>query len=149
MEELIQIITEQSKELKDKYISGYNATLGYCCIFAQNDKQYNEFENEVIRIGCLLDETKTGNIYQINPVETAAGTLKALKIRKPDSTRPELGHCDFKLDNYTDFKENYLSKDNFKLIERETFEMIELIDNEFNVRVYFPNEDYKLLDKIN
>jgi hypothetical protein len=32
-----------------------------------------------------------------------------------------------------------LSKEGFKLIEREDFEMIELMDSEFNVRAYFSN----------
>ena len=152
MEELIQKIVKQSKELKDKYVNEYNATLSYCCIFSQTDEQYNEFENQTIKTGRLLAKTKTGNLYQINPMETVAGTLKILKIRKPDVTRKELGDCDFKLDNYSNFKEKFLSKEKFKLIERENFEMIELMDNEFNVRVYFSNppveEHYELLDKI-
>ena len=148
MDELIQTIVKQSNELKNKYISSYDSTLGYCCIFAQNDEQYNDFENQVTKVGCLLLETRTGNIYKIDPIETVAGKLKALKIRRPDIARQELGHCDFKINNYKKFKDEYLSKANFKLIKRETFEMIELMDNEFNVRIYFPNEQYELLDKI-
>ena len=152
MEELIQTIVKQSKELKDKYIKEFNATLSYCCIFAQADEQYNELEDKTKKIGRLLAETKTGNLYQINPIETVAGTLNILKIRKPDMTRKELGDCDFKINDYEKFKDTYLLKDEFKLIERETFEMIELMDNEFNVRAYFSNppveEHYELLDKI-
>ena len=41
--------------------------------------------------------------------------------------------------NISEFKEKYLSQKEFKLIMRENFEMIELIDPQFDVRVYFSN----------
>lgn len=62
-----------------------------------------------------------------------------MKIRQPDKTRPEQGDADFTVDNFEDFKKKYISQDHFKLIPRDGFEMIELMDNEFDVRSYFSN----------
>jgi hypothetical protein len=60
-----------------------------------------------------------------------------LKIRKPDQTRPERGDADFAVKNYEEFKNSCLTKPGFGVIERDTFEMIELMDSSFDVRVYF------------
>ena len=72
-------------------------------------------------------------------MKTVAGLLKLLKIRHPDSTRPERGDADFTVTNFVVFKKKYLSKKEFKLIKRKNFEMIELMDPEFDVRAYFSN----------
>ena len=135
----IQIIVTECNKLKNKYISKNNSLIDYCCIFSQSKEECNELEDCVQKIGRLLNKTATGNLYQINQVETECGVLRVLKIRIPDITRPEMGDIDFIIDNYDEFKEEYLQEENFKLIQRETFEMIELMDNDFNVRVYFPN----------
>ncbi|MFR0823350.1 MAG: flavin reductase family protein [Clostridia bacterium] len=151
MEKLIQTIVKQSKELNDKYISN-KVVINYCCIFAQSQEQYEDLEGKTQEIGRIISNTKTGNLYQINPIETIAGPLRILKIRKPDITRPELGDCDFKIDDYEQVKKIVLNRDNFKLIEREKFEMLELMDKDFNVRVYYSNppviEQYEILDKL-
>jgi len=79
-----------------------------------------------------------GPVYHIQPIKTVSGNLKLLKIRKPDSTKPELGDADFTVGNYSEFKKKHLSKTGFKLIpKREDFEMIELVDSKFDVRAYF------------
>ena len=67
------------------------------------------------------------------------GDLRLLKIRKPYPTHPERGNADFTVSDYQNFKKENLAKKNFKLIKREDFEMIELTDPDFNVRVYFSN----------
>ena len=135
---LIQEIVAQSQTLAQEYVPNFDFSLSYCCIFAQNQEQYDQQEQEARSSGLLLSKTPTGNLYQLTqPLATSAGLLKILKVRLPDPTRPELGDCDFKLDNYLEFKNQYLSLDQFKLITRSDFEMIELMDNDFNVRVYF------------
>ena len=58
------------------------------------------------------------------------------KIRQPDETRPEQGDVDF-ISDYRQFKSKYLDNKRFTLIKREKFEMIELKDSDFDVRVYF------------
>lgn len=78
-----------------------------------------------------------GPVFLIEPILTVAGPLRLLKIRKPDSKRPEIGDADFTLDNCDQIKEKLLEKKNCQLITREKFEMLELKDPNFDVLVYF------------
>lgn len=94
---------------------------------------------KVKKIGEVILDTKTGPLFKIALLDTVAGNLKLVKIRKPDETRPERGDADFTINNYPKFKKEFLNKEEFKLIEREKFEMIELMDSKFNVRGYFSN----------
>jgi hypothetical protein len=86
-----------------------------------------------------------GPIFLLNPIDTVAGKLKLLKIRKPDERRNELGDADFTIDDYSQFKKDYLNKKGWNLIKRENFEMMELQDNDFNVLCYFSNP---ILEKV-
>lgn len=135
----IQDIVEKANKLKNKHTLEINAPVNYACIFSQNKDEYTNLLELVKKIGKVIKETPTGPLFQIYPIKTVAGLLKLLKIRRPDSTRPERGDADFTVTNFIDFKKKYLSKKEFKLIKRENFEMIELMDLEFDVRTYFSN----------
>jgi len=151
LKSLILKIIEKCLILKDKVVGEPDAILSYVCIFAQSEDEYANMENQVALTGRIVENTPTGNVYEIPPLDTSAGTLHILKIRKPDVTRPELGDCDFELSDYAKFKQNHLEKPGFKLIERETFEMIELMEEGGDVRIYFSNPpvSYPLqLDKV-
>ena len=139
LELLIQDIVSQASELKNKHTDQANAHVHYCCIFTQSDEEFEALLGEVSEIGKMLKETAMGPLFQIELIETVSGPLRILKVRKPDTTRPERGDADFAVSNYVDFKEKYLGKPGFKLIEREDFEMIELMDPGFDVRAYFSN----------
>jgi len=139
LKQLVQEIVKKANTLKNKYTSEKNAPVNYACIFCQNDEQYDSLVALVKEIGKVIKETPTGPLFHIQPLDTIAGKLQLLKIRKPDATRPELGDADFTVSNYPKFKKKYLSQKGFKLIVRENFEMIELTDPPFNVRVYFSN----------
>ncbi len=148
LELLIQDIVSQASELKNKHTDQANAHVHYCCIFTQSDEEFEALLGEVSEIGKMLKDTPTGPMFQIELTETIAGSLRILKIRKPDPTRPERGDADFAVSNYPKFKEKYLGQPGFKLIEREDFEMIELMDPDYDVRAYFSNppveEQYEL-----
>jgi len=135
----VQEIVEKAARLKDRHTSEKEAPVNYACIFCQDEEQYNNSLAIVQKIGKVVEETPTGPVFQIRPLDTVAGKLQMLKIRKPDETRPELGDADFTVPDYSEFKRKYLPQRGFKLIVREKFEMIELVDPEFNVRVYFSN----------
>ena len=135
----VKIIVEKAAVLKNKYITDKNTPVNYACIFSQSKEEYNELLEAARKIGNVIKETPTGLLFHIEPLQTIAGTLKLLKIRIPDPTRPELGDADFTVSNFSKFKEKYLSKTGFKLIKREDFVMIEIIDPEFDVRAYFSN----------
>lgn len=137
--QFVQEIVEKASKLKDKHTSEKKAPVNYACIFCQSNEQYNGLVAITQKIGTVIKETPKGPLFRINPMETVAGKLQLLKIRKPNETRPELGDADFTVSNYPEFKKKYLSQKGFSLIVRKDIEMIELTDPEFDVRAYFSN----------
>lgn len=139
LQKMIKSIVSQAKELKDKHIEGDNSIVNYAAIFSQDNNEYEDLIEVIKEIGEVILDTKTGPLFKITPLDTVAGSLKLVKIRKPDKSRPERGDADFTVDDYDKFKKEFLDKEGFRLIEREDFEMIELMDSGFNVRAYFSN----------
>ncbi len=135
---LVKDIVNESAKLKDKHTDESDAPVNSAAIFCQDDEEYKDFINLANKLGKIYKDTATGPLFLID-LDTESGKLKLLKVRKPDETHKERGDADFTLDDYSVFKEKYLSKPGFSLIERENFEMIELKDPEFNVRTYFSN----------
>jgi len=135
----IKAIVEKATALKNKHIDNKNTPVNYVCIFSQTKEEYDKLIELTRKIGNVIKETPTGLLFHIEPLQTVSGTLKLLKIRIPDPTRPELGDADFTVSNFSEFEKKYLSKNGFKSIQREDFVMIELIDSEFDVRAYFSN----------
>ena len=99
-------------------------------------------------IGEVIKNTPSGPLYHVKPISTVSGQLKLLKIRNPDVTKPERGDADFTVSNYHNFKSKYLSQSRFKFIPRPNFEMIELMDSEFDIRAYFSNPPLEVQLKI-
>ncbi len=139
LQKIIQSIVSKAKELKDKHIERDNSIVNYAAIFSQDDNEYEDLIEAVKEIGEVILDTKTGPLFKINSLNTVAGSLRLVKIRKPDKSRPERGDADFTIDDYDKFKKEFLDKEGFKLIKRENFEMIELMDSKFNIRAYFSN----------
>ena len=137
LKRLVMEIVKNANDLKNKHTSEKNAPVNYACIFCQSEAQYNELIEATRKIGTVIDETPSGPLFQIQPLDTVRGKLRLLKIRNPDKTRPELGDADFTVRNYPEFKRNCLKNTGFKLIQKEKFKMIELVDPKFNVRAYF------------
>jgi hypothetical protein len=135
----IKNIVEKATALKNKHISNKEVPVNYACIFSQNKKEYEELVETARKIGKIIQETPKGPLFHIESLKTVSGDLKLLKIRIPDVTRPELGDADFTISNFKDFERKYLSKPGFKIIQKDTFYMIELIDPSFDVRAYFSN----------
>ncbi len=146
---LVRIIVEKAKNLKDKYTEQKDIPVNWVCIFSQNERECYEFLNAASKIGKEVKETPTGKIFHIKPIHTIAGDLQLLKIRTPDSTRPEMGDADFTVNDYASFKRKYLNEEKFKLITRHDFEMLELMEDGFDVRVYFSNPTQEELLGIN
>ncbi len=139
MKRKVQDIVGRATTLKNKHIDEKNTPVNYACIFSQSKEEYNSLIEVTTRIGKAIKETPTGLLFQIRSLSTVSGKLKLLKIRLPDATRPELGDADFTVSNFPDFRKKYLLKSGFRLIKREDFEMVELVDSEFAVRAYFSN----------
>lgn len=136
MENLIKNIVQEAELLKDRYTDQKGITVNYACIFCQSEKEQSDFLKEAHKLGTIIQETSSGPLFKIS-LDTIAGKLQLLKIRKPDPTRPERGDADFTVSDYPAFKEKYLNQSGFSLIKKENFEMIELCEKDNNVRVYF------------
>jgi len=132
-------IVEKATTLKNKHIDDKDTPVNYACIFSQSKDEYKELFEAARKIGKLIKETPTGPLFRIEPLQTISGTLKLLKIRTPDPTRPERGDADFTVSNFPEFEKKYLSKPCFKVMKKEKFYMVELMDSDFDVRAYFSN----------
>lgn len=139
--EIIEYIVPKTLEITRTYVPEETLEINYSAIFCRNDEEYERLHKEASQLGEIVDDTPKGPLYKLqNPLETPAGPLQLLKIRKPDTARPQRGDADFTLKNYNGFKETHLQDtEHFKLIERANFEMIELRDSNFDVLVYFSN----------
>jgi len=58
---------------------------------------------EAYKLGTMIQKTEKGSLFKIFPIATIAGELQLLKIRNPDSTRPERGDADFTVFDYLSF----------------------------------------------
>jgi len=139
LKKLVKIIVEKATALKNKHIEYKNTPVNYACIFSQSKEEYEELLETARKIGKVIQETPTGLLFQIEPLQTVSGTLRLLKIRIADPTRPERGDADFTISNFPKFEKKYLSKPGFKILKKPDFYMIELIDSDFDVRAYFSN----------
>ena len=140
IEEKVQYIVKETLKLKSKLVDEEVTPIDWVAIFAQSASEYDSLLKENKEMGSVVKDTKTGPIFKLNtPIETEAGGLQIIKIRKPDKTRPQRGDADFRLADYEEFKKKHLADNHFKLIEREDYEMIELKDDKFDVLVYFSN----------
>jgi hypothetical protein len=137
LKKLVQDIVAKARVLSEKHTSERNAPVNYACIFAQSEHEYEDLLSLARQLGTVADETATGPVFQITPLSTDAGELRMLKIRRPDVKRPERGDADFTVSDYKKFKEAYLRKPGFSLIERKNMEMMELIDPSFDVLAYY------------
>ena len=139
LKNLVKSIVEKSTALKDKHVEYKNTPVNYACIFSQSKEEYEELLEASRKIGKVIQETPTGLLFHIEPLQTVSGDLKLLKIRIPDSTRPERGDADFTISNFPEFEKKYLLKSGFKILKKPNFYMIELMDSDFDVRAYFSN----------
>ena len=136
MEGLIEKIINEAILLKNKHTDQINIPVNYVCVFCQSEEELNDFLKQAHKLGSVIKETPTGSLFKIS-LNTIVGKLQLLKIRKPDSTRPERGDADFTVSDYWSFKEKYLNDSGFSLIKRKNFEMMELYKENYDVRVYF------------
>lgn len=134
---LVREIISQAIELKDRHTGPSQWPVNYACIFSQTKDEYDTLLNAALAVGKVVQDTRMGAVLKIDAMPTPAEPLEILKIRLPDTTRPERGDADFTVPDYKAFKATHLTQPGYKLIERPEMEMIELMDPEFSVRAYF------------
>lgn len=142
MKQLITTITyivNRSVELKNRHTNASKAPIEFACIFCQSEEEYKQFTHSIETLGKIVERTQSGFTYLLNnPIETVAGPLRLIKIRKPDIQRTERGDADFN-SNYIDFKNKFQAKPGFELIKRQSFEMLRLSNSKFDVMACFSN----------
>jgi len=139
LENLVQTIVAEASKLRDARTAANGTPVNYACVFSQSEQEYDSLVEVAKQLGKVAQETEMGPVFHIKPLDTIAGTLRLLKIRKFDSKRKERGDADFTVADYQIFKKTYLDKPGFKLIERPNMEMIELADPTFEALAYFSN----------
>lgn len=133
----IETICDEASKLKNKYVSEGGLLADWVCIFTQSNSEYAELVNQAQKIGKEIEVVESGTVFSLfTEINTVLGTPKLLKVRKHDSTRPEMGDVDITT-KYESFKRKYENNSHFKLIIRDKFEMLELMDDSFNARAYF------------
>lgn len=137
LEKLAQNIVAASKCLSESFTHERNVPVNYVCVFTHSDDEYTELTDLAKEMGNIAHETATGPVFLIAPISTVAGTLRILKIRRPDPKRQERGDADFTLPNYSQFKEKYLGQEGFNVIVRPNMEMMELLNPCYNVIAYY------------
>lgn len=134
--EIIQLADVVIKKYIDEEL-----VLDYVDIFPKSEEERLNLLEEINKLGKQISSTKTGPIYLLDePIQTKYGNLKLVRVRIYDNQKTQRGAPDFKVKDYAKFKEKYLGKDFFNLIERKEYEMLELDIKNSNVLIYFPSE---------
>lgn len=135
----VQAIVRDALALHVDHVKSEEVVVNYVCIFSQQLDEFEKLTAVVDTFGTRIEETPTGPVYKISPINTNSGDLRLLKIRMPDIKRPERGDADFTVENYNHFKQEYIDKPGFSLIKRPGMEMIELYDSGHSVLAYYSN----------
>lgn len=142
LEQIIEYLVSQGVLALEENTDERDFSIDYVAVFARDDDEFNDLILQIESFGTEVDKemSATGVTFKLDKsLETSAGKLDLIKIRKPDKTRPQRGAPDFKVNRYDEFKENYLqTSGNFTLMVREDYEMIELKGED--VLVYIPNK---------
>lgn len=139
LQHIVRSIVRDAKSMVDRHTDAGQVHVNYACVFAHSDAEYADLDTAAHGLGPIAQETKTGNVYHIAPLETEAGELRLVKIRKPDPTRTERGDADFTVFGYERFKDAHVNLRGFSVIERPQMEMVEFVYPGYDVRAYFSN----------
>ncbi len=135
----IRQIAKDAQALKDEFVNEQEAQISECCVFCKDNREYRELIEAICPTGRIAKETPSGPVYIVPDIVTSAGLVHIVKIRLPDPTRLERGYADFTAKDYQALKEHCSNKAECKVIQREEFEMIELMADGHDVRIYFSN----------
>jgi hypothetical protein len=135
--EAVKYIASQTENLSQKII-GIKLSISSLTVFSHYEDEFAELKNILLELGEPYDENNGPRIKFNKPIIINGNSIRYLRIRKPDSNRPQVGCNDFEVDSYKQFKELYLKDhpENLRLIKRPEYEMIEFFDSEFDVLAY-------------
>jgi hypothetical protein len=137
LDEVVERIVVTTDAMLQAHLPHIDARISYCAVFCKSDAERDSFLKQLPRGAVLADTTATGPVYIVPAIATVRGSLRVLKIRNPDSTRTERGDADYAVSRYSDLKAAVLGRAGFQLIQRADYQMIELLDEKYDARVYF------------
>lgn len=133
----VAYIVRRSNKLKNRFTRETAVPVEFACVFCQSEEEYQGFTRVIEVIGEIVERTPSGYTYLLRePIATAAGPLRLVKVRKPDPKLKLRGDADFNTD-YEAFKKRYGGNPKFELVKRPTFEMLRLSDPAFDVMACF------------
>lgn len=136
LRETVGYVALETSKLSQK-ILGVAFPISSLTIFAHSDEEYELLVNQLNEIGEEYNYNNGPRVVLSNPIVVDDNIITHLRIRKPDTERPQVGCNDFDTD-YKLFKSKYLDQhtENLRLIIRPEYEMIEFHDPAFNVLAY-------------
>lgn len=139
-DELIQAVTyiaNRSESLAQKVI-GRKLPITSLTVFSHFEEEFKELKKIIAGLGTSYNENNGPRVKLYSPIIASGNKIEYLRIRKPDSERPQVGCNDYDITSYKEFKSQYLSYHykNLRLIIRSEYEMIEFFDCEFDVLAY-------------
>jgi hypothetical protein len=134
--ETVRYIATQTSKLAEKII-GKSLPIKSLTVFSHSQSEYELLTQILKDMGKSFNYNNGPRVELYNPIITSSNQITHLRIRKPDSERPQVGCNDFDTD-YEIFKSDYLAKhpNNLRLIKRPEYEMIEFYDQSFDVLAY-------------
>lgn len=137
-DKIVNYIVDEGEKVKKKYLEEETGPVDYLAICCRDGKEKQELLSLTRTLGTVAQETPTRPNFKLRvPIMTKSGPVRLVKIRNTDPLKHQRGAPDFRVNDYEAFKKKYLGKKNINLIDRKTFEMIEIWDPEADVLVYF------------
>lgn len=134
--EAVNYVASQTSALAQKAV-GRSFPVKSLTVFAHYPEEYENLIKILLGLGKLHDENNGPRVKLFEPIRAGENQIIYLRIRKPDPERPQVGCNDFETD-YEVFKKQYLAahSNNFRLIKRQNYEMIEFFSPNFDVLAY-------------
>lgn len=137
LREAIFYVTQKTTELCKK-VTGNEYPISSLTIFTHYPDEYEKLKSIIFELG-ILDHENNGPFIKLHqPITLSKSKLELLRIRQPDPYRLHVGCDDFKVENYENFKNQFLKKspNNLRLIKRPGYEMIEFFHPDYDVLAY-------------
>lgn len=142
-EELIKTVTyiaTETSKLSSKIV-GETFPITSLTVFSHSSAEFELLKDRINEMGKLFNYNNGPRVELYEPIQVGNNVITHLRVRQPDTQRPQAGCNDFDTD-YLNFKKKYLLKygDNLNLIIRPEYEMIELHDKNFDVLAYIVSD---------
>lgn len=135
--EAVSYIATETSKLCEKII-GNTLPIKSLTVFSHYPDEYEKLIKILFEVGDLVNENNGPRIALYKPIEANGHKITHLRIRIPDTKRPQVGCNDFEIENYEAFKSKYLPENpnNLRCIVRPEYEMIEFFDSNYDVLAY-------------